>query len=254
MIKLVLWMVFLAGGSYILFCALLYSRQRSMLYYPVPESRANAEVIRIDNGDVSLKNWHVPGEGKKALLYFGGNAEDVTGNIAQFRKVFPNIDLFLHNYRGYGGSSGRPTEEGLYADSTALYDHIADAFDEIIVMGRSLGTGVAVYLASERSVEKLILVTPYDSMVKLASSHYPFVPVEPLLKDRYESASRIPSIKEEILVLIAEHDEVIPRKRSDALVSAIDPQQATVRVISSANHNSIQMFPEYETALREFVN
>ena len=120
-------------------------------------------------------------------------------------------------------------------------------------MGRSLGTGVAVYLASKKKVSRLILVTPFDSMTRLASSYYPFVPVSLLLKDRFESISRAADIDIPTLLIIAEHDEVIPRRNSDRLVSALNPDLTSVQVVRGTNHNSIETNPMYHNSIKSFI-
>ena len=255
MIRTVLWTVILALAGFAGLCALLYARQRSMLYYPTPQvNSGEAQALRLPHEGQSLKVWYVKRDTGQALIYFGGNAEDVALNISQFKQLFPHHSLFLHNYRGYGGSSGQPTEAGLCSDAKALYDYVRKNYQNIDVMGRSLGSGVAVYLASEKEVQRLVLVTPYDSMVNVASTYYPFIPVSLLLKDRYDSRKRADKLDMDILVIIAERDEVIPRRSSDGLVSALGPENTTVTVIGAASHNSIGSFPEYEEVLRTFLN
>lgn len=255
MIKVVVWILFLASTSYVLFCAMLYTKQRSMLYYPTPRSAsAQADVFWLENENQSLKVWHVKSNSRNALLYFGGNAEDVALSVAELVSIFPGYDLYIPHYRGYGGSSGQATEEALCSDAVALYQEVAKSNDSIVVMGRSLGTGVAVYLASEKEVSSLILVTPFDSMTRLASSYYPFVPVSLLLKDKFESISRAAGIDIPMLALIAEQDEVIPRRNSDRLVSAFDPALTSVQVVSGTNHNTIETNPMYHTAIKSFIS
>jgi pimeloyl-ACP methyl ester carboxylesterase len=158
------------------------------------------------------------------------------------------------NYRGYGGSTGSPSEGALFSDAVALYDEVADTHKEVIVMGRSLGTGVAVYLAESRPVKALILVTPYESMVALARHYYPFLPVNPLLKDRYESHRRAPRIEVPILALMAERDEVIPAKISSGLVAAFNPGTVEEVVIEGAGHNTIQEYEKYHLSIKNFMN
>jgi pimeloyl-ACP methyl ester carboxylesterase len=255
MIKVTLWMVFLAAVSYLIMCALLYARQRSMIYYPThPTNSGEAKVIWLSHQGQSLKVWHIPGSSDRALIYFGGNAEDVAMNIPQFKRLFPEYSIYLHNYRGYGGSTGSISENALFSDAGALYDFVKTKHREIAVIGRSLGTGVAVFLASEEKVRRLVLVTPFDSMVNLARSYYWLVPVSLLLKDRFDSLSRVARLATPTLVLIAEHDEVIPRKRADTLVSALKPEITRVEVIKGAGHNTIGSYPQYEKVLSAFLD
>jgi len=255
MIKVVIWILFLAFTSYALFCALLYTKQRSMLYYPSPRVTSNpADVIWLENEGQTLKVWHVKSDSRKALIYFGGNAEDVTLSVAELSKLFPQHALYIPHYRGYGGSSGKATEEALYSDAMALFVQAAETYDSIVVMGRSLGTGVAVYLASQKAVDSIILVTPFDSMTQLASSHYPYVPVSILLKDKFDSVSRAADINIPTLVLIAEQDEVIPRKNSDRLVAGLNPSFTSVQVLSGTGHNNIETSPLYDTAIKSFLD
>lgn len=255
MIKVTLWMLFLSFSAYLIMCALLYTKQRSMLYYPTPPvNSSEAQVIWLSHQEQSLKVWHIPGRSDRSLIYFGGNAEDVAMNIPQFKRLFPEYSIYLHNYRGYGGSTGKASETALFSDAGALYDYVKTKYQEISVIGRSLGTGVAVYLASEKKVSRLVLVTPYDSMVNLARNYYFQVPVSLLLKDKFDSLSRAGRLATPTLVLIAEHDEVIPRKRADALVSALNPEITRVEVIKGAGHNTIGSSPQYEKALSVFLD
>lgn len=254
MVKSILWCIAIAVAGFGALCALLYSRQRGMLYFPTPEVKSTeAQFFYLNNKGVRLKVWQVDGAADRALIYFGGNAEDVALNLEQFKRLFPGYSLFLMNYRGYGGSSSRPTESGLNSDALALFDHVHKSYSDISVMGRSLGSGVATFLAIEREVRRLVLVTPYDSMVHLASIYYPFVPVSLLLKDRYDSLSRAPHLQSDILAVIAEHDEVIPRRSSDPLVASLPPEKTQVHVVRGAGHNSIGSFPDYEMVVQSFL-
>lgn len=255
MLKSLFWIVVITLSGFAALCGFLYLRQRSMLYYPTPPvNSSEARAIRLTHEGQNLKVWHVERETNRALIYFGGNAEDVALNISLFKQLFPRHALFLPNYRGYGGSSGEPSQDALFSDAAALYDHVQKDFQHIAVMGRSLGSGVAVYLASERPVERLVLVTPYDSMVHVASLYYPFIPVSLLLKDRYESIDRAALLDMPVLALVAEQDEVIPGRSTDELISALPPGQTIVKVIAGATHNSIGSFPEYQAALSTFLN
>lgn len=241
-------------GVYVALCALLFLVQRSQIYFPVSESSATgASSVRFAGGGADLKIWVVARPGPRALLYFGGNAEDVAFNLSVFTSAFPEHSLYLVNYRGYGGSGGSPSESGLVADAIALYDHLRPRHPEIAVIGRSLGSGVAVQLASVRDVNRLALVTPYDSLVNVARAHFPYLPVGLLLRDRYDSARRVSAVNADTLIVIAGSDEIIPRARSDALVAAFPAAQAHVFVLEGAKHNDIDLEPQYLEQLRTFL-
>lgn len=252
--KQLIWLLLPIGG-YALICITLYLLQRTMLYFPTPAvTKANAGVFLLSNGEHLLKIWHVDRASDKALIYFGGNAEDVAGSIASFTELYPDHDLYLANYRGYGGSTGSPSEAALLSDGLALFDAIRNKHGVITVKGRSLGTGVALHLAAERPVDSLILVTPYDSMTRVAGHHYPFLPVSLLLKDRYDSLSMTGQVNIPILVLTAEHDEVIPRSNSDNLTAHLPVSSTTAVTIAGAGHNNVEQFGQYTVAIREFLH
>lgn len=255
MSKTVIWILLAAGLAYASFCGLLYVRQRSMIFYPHGEvETANLQPLWLNNEGYRLKIWQAAPEQPTAVLYFGGNAENVLHSIVELHSLYPDSSLYLMNYRGYGGSTGSPSEAALFSDAVALYDEVAGNHQEVIVMGRSLGTGVAVYLAESRPVKALILVTPYKSMVALASHYYPFLPVNPLLKDRFESHLRAPRIKVPVLALVADRDEVIPAKISAGLIDAFSPDNLTQVVVEGAGHNTIQEYDEYHRAIKNFIS
>ena len=240
--------------AYLVLCAWVFATQRGQIYFPTPEAQHPlAETLWIESHGERLKVWVVSRPGSKALIYFGGNAEDVTGNIDLFCAAFPQHALYLVNYRGYGGSSGRPSESGLVSDAIAVFDHVNARHADIAVMGRSLGSGVAVQLASERPVARLVLVTAYDSLVDVARTHFRWLPVRLLLRDRYDSASRAPAVQAPVLVVIAGEDEIIPRARSEALAAAFAPGQARVVVVPGVGHNTLDLSPAYLDSVRGFL-
>lgn len=240
--------------AYVAMCVYLYVFQRSLIYFPTPAADAPAaEEVRVANGGETIRVWRLRGDETRALLYFGGNAEDVSLNIPEFHEFFPQHAVYLVNYRGYGGSSGKPSEAALYGDAEAVFDFAQARHRSIAVVGRSLGSGVATHLASVRDVERLALITPADSFTSLASQLYPVFPVALLLRDRYDSLGRAPEIECPVLLLVAEHDEIIPRQSSRRLASAIDADLVTWRVIDGTSHNSIGLSPEFGEALRSFM-
>jgi pimeloyl-ACP methyl ester carboxylesterase len=240
--------------AYLGLCAWLYLTQRSQIYFPTPETRhPGAEAVWIKSTDAKLKVWTVSRPGPQALVYFGGNAEDVAGNLEDLARVFPDHSLYLVNYRGYGGSTGQPSEAGLYADALAVHDVVRAVHGEVAVMGRSLGASVAVHLASERPVERLVLVTPFDSLVNVARGHFRWVPVGWLLKERYESTRRAAAIRAPVLMVIAGNDEIIPDARSRALAAAFTPRRPRIVVIPGTTHNTLDLSPAYLRTVHAFL-
>lgn len=241
--------------AYLALVGWVYATQRAQIYFPVPETqRAGARSLWVDSDGERIKVWHVARDRPQALIYFGGNAEDVAGNIESFSAAFPEHALFLVNYRGYGGSTGRPSEAGLRSDALAIFDRVHELHPDIAVVGRSLGSGVAVGLAGERPVERLVLVTAYDSLVNVAREYFGWLPVGLLLKDRYESASLASRIEAPVLIVIAAEDEIISRPRSEALAAAFAPRQARIEVIPGAGHNTLDLSPRYLGAIQRFLH
>lgn len=239
---------------YIAACTFLFIEQRSLLYAPTTESRSiDATSILLENGGETIKIWTRQSESTDAVIYFGGNAEDVSFALSSFAKALPKQNLYFVNYRGYGGSSGSPSEEALFSDAIAVYDRISQKHTSISVIGRSLGTGVAVYLASVRKVDRLVLITPFDSVENVAKKQFPIFPISLLLRDKFDSASRAAGVTAKTLVLIAEKDELIPRRNSDDLIAKFPPDQVTVRVIDRATHGSIGYSPEYFELIGGFL-
>lgn len=239
---------------YVACCAYLYVAQRSFIYFPTPAAtNVAAEDLRLEVDGATVQIWLVNGDGSDAIIYFGGNAEDVSLNIGQFSRIFPDKALYLVNYRGYGASTGRPSEAALSEDAQAVYDHASQTHTNISIIGRSLGSGVAIRLAATRPTQKLVLVTPWDSMVNVARSAYPIFPVSLLLKDRYDSLSHAGNISMPTLLLIAERDEFVPMKSSLNLAAALEPGLTAVSVIDDAGHNTIQNYEQFATALAEFM-
>lgn len=239
---------------YLLFALYLHFFQRKLIYYPTSvDPEFSADEIRIDNEGVLLKGWVLNPGKPKALIYFGGNSELITHRSEYFETVFSGYSVYLINYRGYGASQGTPTESGLFSDALAIYDGLIDRHDSITAYGRSLGSGVAVYLAANRKLEKLILLTPYDSVASVAQSLYPVFPIRYLIKDRFDSVSRAGMIDIPVLIASAESDREIRLHHTLALKQSINPGLVTYQMIPGAAHNNIIDFPEYRKLMQKFL-
>jgi len=239
-------LILLAVFLYVAACLGLYLFQRSLIYFPQPSAfDVPATTLKLSVPGAELKVSVRPHDGAKALIYFGGNAEDVSANLASFAAAFPDRAIYLMHYRGFGGSTGNPSEEALRADALTLFDKVRAEHPQIAVVGRSLGSGVAIHLASERPVTRLVLVTPYDSIQEIAAQQFRYFPVRWLLKEKFESSLYAPAIRVPTLLLAAEFDEVIPRASTERLNASFAKGVASLVFIPGVGHNTISGTAQY---------
>lgn len=251
MIRLIYLALASAGTLYLAVCVAMFAFQRSLLYYPQPRSvtaAASTMVLPVPGSQLIVTVR--PHAGQKAIIYFGGNAEDVSANLENFSAAFPEDALYLMHYRGYGGSSGSPSEQAIHKDALALFQKVHAQHPDVAVIGRSLGSGVAIRLASEAPVSRLVLVTAYDSIEEIAAAQYPYVPVRWLLLDRYESWKYAPGIRIPTTIVVAANDEVIPRANTEKLKSRFHSGVASMTVIDGVGHNDIGSVSAYLATLQ----
>ncbi len=244
----------IGAGFYLLLAAALFLYQRRMIYFPtaaVPDF--NAAAISIDNRGTRLHGWVLNPGRQQAMIYFGGNSESITHRRGFFEDVFADYSVYLIDYRGYGASGGKPSESGFFSDALAIYDDIVQRHESITAYGRSLGSGVAVFLAAHRPLVKLILLTPYDSITAVAQRLYPLLPVRLLLRDRFDSAALAPRIDNPVFIASAEHDRRIDLSHTLALKSAFERAPITYCMVAGAAHHDIVDFAEYREALGRFI-
>jgi uncharacterized protein len=240
----------IAAFIYLALCLGLFLAQRSFIYYPQPRSASDkTPTFTLDLGGERLLIATRPA-GPEAVIYFGGNAEDVSRGIPTLADAFPDRSLYTMNYRGYGGSTGSPSENVLVADALALFDHVQADHPKIVVIGRSLGSGVAVQIASQRPVERLVLITPYDSLLTIAAGQFGFFPLRWLMLDKFESWRYAPKVTAPTRLIAAQNDEVIPLASTQALYKHFPQSVATLTMISGVGHNTISESPEYIPAMR----
>lgn len=234
-------------------CVSLFLGQRQLVYHPEATWLVKQPPdFELHRDGVRLRGWVMnPGQAK-ALLYFGGNGERVEDTRQALAQWLPDRTIYLLPYRGYGASEGRPTETALVADAEALFDRVAPQHSAVAVLGRSLGSGVAVQLAAQRPVERLVLVTPFDSLVRVAAGYYPWLPVSPLMRERFESWRYARDIHCPVLIIRAEQDEVIAPQRTAGLIRAF-AQPPAEQVVADAGHNTIQDYADYRVSLDRFL-
>ncbi len=222
--------------------------ENSLLYFPVrdlassPEAhglRADELALPTADGE-TLAGWWIHGSGDRAVLFFHGNAGNAADRLDRARILNERfgLDVFLVDYRGYGRSTGSPSEDGLDRDARAVYRAARERGfppDRIVLFGESLGSAVAARLASEAPAGAVILETPFLSIRDMARRHYPWVPAF-LIRSRFDNASRVPAIAAPKLFLVAERDEIVPPEQGRRL-HALAPEPKTLFVIPGAHHN-----------------
>ena len=249
-------------------CALLYFNQDDLLFHPQPKSKQEvAEILKsypeFDTLSFVMKDANrtcgyiskdTIKEKLPLVLYFGGNAEEVS-HLADYKTYFPNTIMVLMNYRSFGLSQGVISEKTMFGDALEVYDKLItnpeiDA-NNVIVIGRSIGTGVATYLSSQRKVNATVLITPYENMIDVAFEKYPFVPISLLIKHRFESDTYAPNISTPMLALISANDQIIPKHHAYKLKEAWKGKTEALEVIE--DHNSIMNNEEVWKKIESFA-
>lgn len=248
--RIVLGVILAALALYAVACVGLFFAQRSLIYFPQPRRFGTPDsVVKLPMNGAVLEVSVRPAAGPRAVLYLGGNAEDVSASLPYLGQIFPGQALYLLHYRGYGGSSGKPSEAALFADALALFDMVQAQHPQVTVIGRSLGSGVAVHVASLRPVQRLVLVTPYDSIVGIAQLQFPWFPVTRILQDKFESGMYAASVNAPTTIIAAANDEMIPRASSELLATRFKPGVARYINVPDTGHNTISDSPLYGPAL-----
>jgi pimeloyl-ACP methyl ester carboxylesterase len=240
-----------------------YLMQDKLIFQPRPLAESERQEIAARHPEAAdiflqaadgtrLHAWHIQSTpGAPLVLYFGGNAEQVSWMVDELPRRDTGAAWLLVDYRGYGASGGAPSEQSLTGDALAWYDRFAATHPRIFAFGRSLGSGVAVRLAAERRLDGLVLVAPFDSMVEVGKRHYPFLPVGLLLKHRFDSLSLAPDISARLLCIAAAYDEVIPAQHARRLYDAWGGPKKWLEL--AAGHNSTDNHPDYWPSIRAFL-
>lgn len=246
-----LFVIYIAIGVY------LYMRQRAFLYFPTAKITTPYKNIFMENENEKINIIVVHPGHTNAILYFGGNAESMDESADYIAGQFPDLTVYLMEYRGYGLSTGEASEKALYSDALKLYDEIKGKHQRISIGGRSLGSAVATYVAAHREVSKLALITPFDSIINVAQDRYPIYPVKYLLHDKYDSSSRVKEISAATFIVIAENDTVIPRKRAEKLIEDFretrSKETLKVDVIENRGHSDISSDARYYKIMQDFI-
>jgi len=262
--KLLFNLAAILAAAYLLVTLAAFLLQDRLLFFPRPLAPATRQAladhaVRFEHDGVALHGWlhraADPG-GRPFVIYYGGNGEEVSWNFQRLREL-PAAGFLLVNYRGYGDSQGKPSAGALMTDAAFVFDELVRSEglspDEIVLMGRSLGSGVAVSVAARRPVAGLILVTPFDRLGAVAGHHYPFLPVRMLLRHEMDSIGLATRITAPGLVIVAEDDRTVPPRHGRRLHAAL-AGPAELVTIAGADHNDLDGRREYWRAVEEFLS
>jgi uncharacterized protein len=259
------WLLIIVSVGYACGLAALFVLQRSFLF-PIPQTvrtspesagfaEAEEHVLTTEDGEKVIV-WHVPAKpGHPVVLYFHGNGDFLAGFFDRFRDLIADgTGIVALSYRGYAGSSGKPSEQGLLRDAAAAYAFTTARYgaDRIVVWGFSLGTGVAVALAAQQPVAKLILEAPYTSIVDVAASVFWIFPVRLVMRDPFHSDERIARVTAPLLIMHGALDPTIPIRFGERLFALAHEPKQFVR-FPEGGHNDLDSFGAIETA-RRFIN
>ena len=259
------WLLIIVSVGYACGLAALFLAQRSFLF-PIPTAtrttpqaagspEAEEHVLATADGEKVIV-WHVPAKpGRPVILYFHGNGDFLAGFFGRFRELIADgTGVVALSYRGYAGSSGRPSERGLLQDAAAAYAFTTARYgaERIVAWGFSLGTGVAVALAAEQPVGKIILEAPYTSVADIAASLFWFMPVRLVMRDQFRSDERIERVKVPLLIMHGSNDHAIPIRFGEQLFALAHEPKRFVR-FPGGGHENLGNFGAIETA-RQFIN
>jgi uncharacterized protein len=243
------WTAVIALCLYAALAAVIYVAQRSLMYFPdaahVPPAEAGlpeAEEIPLTAADgVRVAAWHVPPrDAKPVIVYFHGNGGALHFRVARFRRLIADgVGLVALEYRGYGGLAGSPSEQGLIADAQAAYRFAAGRYppQQLVLWGESLGAGVAIAMAAERPVGRVILEAPFTSAVALGARHYWYLPVSLLMKDQFRSDQRIGEVTAPVMIMHGVHDRVVPYAMGEALFDLANKPKHFVRFLDGGHED-----------------
>jgi fermentation-respiration switch protein FrsA (DUF1100 family) len=250
MMKTFLWFLLVAVGLYGCVLVLMYVSQRALMYFPETTRTSpaaaglpQAQEVELDSSDgTRVIAWHVPPRGDRpVILYFHGNGGSLRYRAARFAGLVADGDgLIALSYRGYGGSAGTPTEQGLIADAAAAYRFAVSQYDpaRLVLWGESLGSAVAIAVAAGQPVGGVILESPFTSAADVGQRAYPFLPVHLLIKDPWRSDLRVGRISAPVLVMHGDRDTVVPFALGQELYGLIQAPKHFAR-FSGGGHTDL---------------
>ena len=221
---------------------------------PLPHG-AERLSVRTPDGK-QLAGIHIPPDKASAaptlILGFGGNAWNAQDVAEYLHELFPDEETVAFHYRGYRPSTGSPSAEALIADAPLVYDAAVERVKprRVVGVGFSIGSGIAATLAEQRKLDGLILVTPFDSLKSVAEAMYPWLPIGPFFGHEIDAAGALATADVPVAIIGAEHDEIVPPKRTAALARCVKTLMFD-RTITGAGHNDIYGRSDFHEAMHE---
>lgn len=260
------WLLIVVAVGYFGGLVALFFMQRSILFPIPPVARTSPEaagfpqaeerVLTTADGEKVIV-WHVPAKpGHPVVLYFHGNGDYLAGFFGRFRELMSDgTGIVALSFRGYAGSSGKPSEQGLLQDAAAAYAFTSARYgaERIVVWGFSLGTGAAVAVAAEQPVGKLILEAPYTSIADVAAAAFPIFPVRLFIRDPLHSDARIARVKAPLLIMHGTDDATVPIRFGERLFALAHEPKQFVR-FPGGGHADLDNFGALGTARRFIGN
>ena len=251
--------------AYLVLLVFIYFYQRNLLYHPSENNYQNDKIefsydeifIKVDE-KIKLKSWIINKNLKKfkTLIFFHGNAGELSNRIYKLNELNKlDVNILLISWRGFSGNEGLPTEENLYEDAEAAIKWLNSKGVEnnkIILYGESLGTGVAVEIGKKNIFNSIILESPFTSMESAAKIYYPYLPVKLLLKDKYDSISKIKRITTPILIMHGKKDDIVPFSMGKELFEkANNPKHS---YFTSDDDHMMEFNDQIITIIKNFIN
>jgi len=265
---LVIRIVIIVVGVCVVFVALFYIFQSHYIYYPERNLQADPSTIGLqfdsvcfETADgVTLSGWFVPSDSARGVILFcHGNAGNISHRLESIQ-IFHRLglDVFIFDYRGYGQSEGKPTEQGTYEDAKAAWRYLIEerqlAPADIIVFGRSLGGAVASWLAQSHTPRALILESTFTSLGNVAATLYPYLPVRLLLRFQYNTAEHLDSVNCPVLIVHSRNDEIMPFSHGLRLFEIAREPKEFLEITGTHNEGFVTSGKHYEEGLNAFIS
>jgi uncharacterized protein len=260
--------LFVVITAWVFLSLLIYFFQPKLIYFPHKEVEVTPEYLSLDyeeltlttSDDVELNAWWIPNPDARAtLLFLHGNAGNIShrlDSIDIFYKL--GLSVLIIDYRGYGKSTGKPSEQGTYTDAETAYNYLIEAKNispnKIVIFGRSLGGAVATWLAEKQPTAALILESSFTSIADIGKHYYPYLPTSLIARIKYPSIKRISNVTPSVLIIHSINDEIIPYEHGQQLYQAANEPKSFLEINGGHNEGFISSGEKYSNGIDKFIS